>query len=441
VDQGAPNAATARWEGQLEPLWEILPLYDQRVAGQGRIAVDVTGTLAQPPPSGEGVIDNRTYEHIVAGTLIEKFDLRATVDQGQVIKVSLSGTDGGTGRISGEGSANVSDLAGKPIEVTVRFDQATLVRRDDVTASASGSVAFRGTPARGRLEGKITTERVDIRLVNQLPPSVVTLGVTEVNTAGEPRSDEEASKPADPSQIDLDITVDLPRAVYVQGRGLESEWGGSFRITGTTGAPRIEGSLSVIRGQFTFAGKRFNLTKGVITLDGGQEIEPRIDIVAEYDATGITATVSVSGMASDPKLALSSSPPLPQGEILPRVLFGKNASQLSAVEGAQLALAIQGLASGGGGLGDNVLSKIQNTLGIDVLSVESTGEGGSDAALRVGKYISDDIYVETVQGSTPGSTVYRVEVELFDNIAAESTFSQGTGDTSGSVGLNWEYRY
>ncbi len=441
VDQRAPIAATARWEGQLEPLWEILPLSDQRLAGQGRIAFDVTGTVAQPRPSGEVVIDNGTYEHFVAGTLIENLDLRATVDSGQVVKVTLSGTDGGAGRISGEGSANVSDLAGKLIDATVRLDRATLVRRDDVTAAASGSVAFRGTPAQGRLEGKITTDRVDIRLVNQLPPSVVTLGVTEVNAPGQSRSDEEASKPAEPSQIDLDITVDLPKEVYVQGRGLESEWGGSFHITGTTGSPRIEGSLSVIRGQFTFAGKRFKLTKGAVILDGGQEIEPRIDIVAEYTADDFTATISISGKASDPKLALSSSPPLPQEEILPRVLFGKNASQLSALEAAQLAIAVQSLASGGGGFAETALSKVQNTLGIDVLSVESTGEDGTGAALRAGKHIGDNIYVETVQGTEPGSTVYRVEVEIFDNIAAESSVSQGTGDTSGSVGLKWEYRY
>ncbi len=441
VDERAPIAATARWEGQLEPLWELLPLPDQRLAGLGRIAVDVGGTIAQPMPSGEVTINNGTYEHFVAGTLIESLDLSATVDRAQVIKITLSGTDGGTGRISGDGTANVSDLAGKPIEVAVRFDQATLVRRDDVTATATGKVGFSGTATRGRLEGKITTDRVDIRLVDQLPPSVVTLDVTEVNAKGEPRSGLQEQEPPEPSQIDLDLTVDLPRQVYVNGRGLESEWGGSFRITGTTGAPVIEGSLSIIRGQFNFAGKRFVLTKGVVTLDGGKEIEPRIDIVAEYSQGDFTATISISGPASDPKLELSSSPPLPQEEILPRVLFGKNASQLSALEAAQLAIAVQGLTSGGGGVAETLLSNVQNTLGIDVLSVESTGDDGQDAALRAGKYIGDRIYVETVQGTQPGSTVYRVEVEITDSISLESSVGEGTQDASGSVGVKWEYRY
>jgi len=222
---------------------------------------------------------------------------------------------------------------------------------------------------------------------------------------------------------------------------LESEWGGSFRITGTTGAPLVEGSLSVIRGQFTFSGKRFELTRGVISLDGGKEIEPRIDIVATYTQGDFTATISVSGMASDPKLVLSSSPPLPQSEILPRVLFGKNASQLSALEAAQLAIAVQGLTSGGGGVADNLLSSVQNTLGIDVLSVESTGEDGQDAALRAGKHIGDRVYVETVQGTQPGSTSYRVEVKIIDNLSAVSTVGQGTEDTSGFFGLQWQHRY
>jgi len=441
VDERAPIAAKARWEGQLETLWEMLPLSDQRLAGLGRIVFDVTGTVAQPRPNGEITVKNGTYEQFVAGTLIKDLDLSATVDRAQVVKITLSGNDGGTGRISGSGTANVSDLGGKPIEVTVRFDQATLVRRDDVTASATGSVSFRGTVTKGRLEGKITTDRVDVRLVNQLPPSVVTLGVTEVHAKGDPRSGIQESQPAEPSQIDLDITLDLPKAVYVKGRGLESEWGGSFHVTGTTGAPRVEGILKIIRGQFTFAGKRFNLTKGVVTLDGGKEIEPRIDIVAEYTEGDFSASITITGKASDPKLALSSSPPLPEGEILPRVLFGKDSSQLSVTEAAQLALALQGLASGGSSIGDDVLSKIQDTLGIDVLSVESTGEDGQGTGVRIGRYIGDRVYVETVQGTQPGSTVYRVEVKIIDNLSAVSSVGQGTTNASGFLGLQWQYRY
>ena len=188
-------------------------------------------------------------------------------------------------------------------------------------------------------------------------------------------------------------------------------------------------------------GKRFTIPKGVVTLDGGTEIEPRIDIAAEYTQGDFTATISVSGPASDPKLVLSSSPPMPQSEILPRILFGRNSSQLSAVQAAQLALALQALASGGSSVGDDVISKIQNTLGIDVLSVESVGEDGQGTGVRVGRYIGDRVYVETVQGSQPGSTIYRVEVKIIGNLSAESTIGQGTGDASGFLGLRWEYRY
>lgn len=441
VDQRAPIAAKVRWAGQVEPLWELLPLTDQRLAGQGRIVIDVAGTLAEPRPTGEIVIQKGTYEQFLAGTLIKALDVRVSVDQRRTVKVSLSGNDGGSGRISGDGTANMADLAGTPAQVTVRFDKATLVRRDDITASATGSVSFRGTAARGRLEGKITTDRVDIRLVDKLPPSVVTLDVTEVHAKGHPTSEMPESKQAEPSLIDLDLTLDLPRAVYIQGRGLESEWGGSFRVTGTTGTPRVEGTLSIIRGQFNFVGKRFRLAKGVVTLDGGKNIEPRIDIAAEYTSGDFTATISISGPASDPKLALSSSPPMPESEILPRILFGKDSSQLSAVQAAQLALALQGLASGGSSIGDDVISRIRDTFGIDVLSVENVGEDGQGTGVRVGRYIGDRIYVETVQGSQPGSTVYRVQVKITDTLSAESSIGQGTENASGFVGLRWEYRY
>ena len=76
-----------------------------------------------------------------------------------------------------------------------------------------------------------------------------------------------------------------------------------------------------------------------------------------------------------------------------------------------------------------------------MLSVESTGEDGQGTGVRIGRYIGDRVYVETVQGSQPGSTVYRVEVKIIDNLSAVSSVGQGTEDASGFLGLQWQYRY
>ena len=52
------------------------------------------------------------------------------------------------------------------------------------------------------------------------------------------------------SSIVLDLTIALPGQVFVRGRGLESEWAGSFTVTGTAADPQVQGSIQPVRGSF-----------------------------------------------------------------------------------------------------------------------------------------------------------------------------------------------
>jgi len=50
------------------------------------------------------------------------------------------------------------------------------------------------------------------------------------------------------------------------------------------------------------------------------------------DGRGTTATLRVTGLADAPRFDFSSSPPLPQDEIMAQLLFGENAAQLTALK-------------------------------------------------------------------------------------------------------------
>ena len=153
----------------------------------------------------------------------------------------------------------------------------------------------------------------------------------------------------------------MPGNIFVRGHGLESEWRGRLTITGTSAAPVIAGSLEQIRGSVDLLGKTFTLTRGAITFDGSPKLDPVLDIVAEASAADITAQVNISGLASAPKITLSSTPSVPQDEILARVLFNRGVGQITAGEGLQLAAAAGTLAGGGPG----VLDRLRGGLGLD----------------------------------------------------------------------------
>src|SRR6202030_4639722 len=129
----------------------------------------------------------------------------------------------------------------------------------------------------------------------------------------------------------------------VQGRGLDAEMGGELKISGTTSAPIVTGGFDLIRGSFSFALTRLNFTSGRVSFNGAglrNKIDPTLDFTAQTTVADATATLKITGFADAPQFELSSSPPLPQDEILARLLFGESASQLSALQVAQIGAAL-----------------------------------------------------------------------------------------------------
>jgi translocation and assembly module TamB len=166
----------------------------------------------------------------------------------------------------------------------------------------------------------------------------------------------------------------------------------------------------VIRGTFSFGGRRFDLDDGIVTFTGAQPINPRIALSASTEVEGITATLNVSGSANSPRIALTSTPALPQDEILARIFFGNSVTQLSAMQAVQLAASLNSLRGSGGGL--NPLGKLRSASGFDRLRIlgadKTTGRG---TAIAAGMHISNDIYIEVITDAR-GFTATQLDVAL-----------------------------
>jgi translocation and assembly module TamB len=203
--------------------------------------------------------------------------------------------------------------------------------------------------------------------------------------------------------------VRAPGRVYVRDRGLDSEWSVDLRVTGTSTSPRVFGEARLIRGRFTLAGRVFDAESGLIRFNGSPE-EALISLAAEMSSPEITARIVLSGPVSDPAIELSSTPALPQDEILPQALFGRASEDLSALEAAQLAASLAQLA---GQASLDIAGAARDLVGLDRLDVRETGTG-----LRVagGKYLTRDVYLEVARtgvGETETQVEWRVRPQLF----------------------------
>lgn len=437
-----PIEALVRWRGRVNDLWNLVPVVGHRLYGQGFVTAGVTGTLAEPELTADARITDGRYENLEYGTVLTNLRLEASRGAGGTVQVALTGDDAARGDLRMEATATLTDDGDLVIEADGGLTRATLVRRDDVRVTISGDLGFSGPLNGGAFTADLVVDNGLFRLVNTLGGGVRTLDVVEEGSGRQPlilapeevEAAEAEAEAAAPVVVGLDVSVTIPNRFYVRGRGLESEWSGALRVTGTSDAPTLVGQLQVVRGQFDLIGNNFFFEEGVIEFPGGRRIEPVLNITAVSEAAGdVTAIIRVTGTGSDPEIEMTSRPALPEDEVMARVLFGRGLQDLGPVEALQVANAVRVLTGFGGG-GPGITEVIAGTLGVDTIRV---GGGAEGPALEVGKYLTEDIYVGVEQGITSESTGVNVEVQLTPSISMEG---KTTGRGS-EVGVNWQKDY
>ena len=441
-------AVQLQGSGQLEHLADLLPLGEDRVSGHFATNMAVGGTVGAPAANGRLQLSDARYENFATGAVLTKMQADVVGDRDRFTLTSFSASDTASGTLKVRGNVALRGPAGPTAQLSATLDNFRVAARDEAVATASGDVSIAGPLTAPKITAPLTINRADINLPGSLPPSVVVVKVVETNSkTGKPPPPAAANQPpALPAM--LDIKIDMPGNIFVRGHGLDSEWRGKLAITGTSAAPAISGSLEQIHGSVDLLGKTFTLTRGAITFDGSAKLDPVLDIVAETSTADITAQVQISGVASAPKVTLSSTPPVPQDEILSRVLFDRGVGQLSAGEGIQLAAAAATLAGGGPGVLDN----LRGRLGLDWFKLGSSpggpttgtlnpraaagSSGAGSTALSAGKYIAPGVSVGVSQGVSPPTSKVTVEIEVMRHLTIG-----GEAGQSGSTGLGVNYNY
>ncbi len=434
-DLPADGRLAGRLDAQLElaRLVALAGLDDQSLKGTLNVGLTLNGTVGAPGVAGTIEMQDGSYANGTTGTVLRAISLRAEASERQIVIKEFKATDGGKGSLSGDGTLAVDPAAHFPLTLGLQMKNARLVRRDDVTATVSGKLALSGDFSQLKLGGGVTVDRADLGIPDSTGPDVAVIPVKEVGGARTPAAPPPSSGTSLP--LTMDLKIDLPGQVFVRGRGLESEWQGKLQVTGPLDKLRLVGTLEVRRGYVLFLDQRLVLTKGIITFGGAVPPDPTVDIEATAKKGDLTAIVRIQGQALKPNLTLSSEPALPQDEILSRLLFDREASQITPVQAGQLAFALNRLRGGGG---FDVMGKIRSLLHVDTLDVTNSDNGSNEQTVRAGKYLNQDVYVEVQKGAADQSGKARVEVEIAPNVSVQAE----TGENAqGGVGIQWRYDY
>ena len=174
----------------------------------------------------------------------------------------------------------------------------------------------------------------------------------------------------------------------------------------------------------------------MIRFDGEVPADPALDITANANATGLNAQIRVTGNALTPEIGFASTPPLPQDELLSRLLFGTSITNLSAPEALQLAAAVAALRNGDAGL--NPINAVRRAAGLDRLRIlPADPQTGQGTAVAAGKYVTRRLYAEVVTDGQ-GYSATRVEFQVTRWLSLLSSIST-IGRQSVNVRVSKDY--
>jgi translocation and assembly module TamB len=445
VPLSAAGAVELRAKGRLDLtiLDPVLTAGGRRIQGELTLDAAMEGSFAAPRITGTARLAKGEMQDFTNGLRLTGMTAEVAADGATVRLVDLRAA-AGPGTLTASGT--VAPLAdGIPVALTITARNAKPLASDLLTAALDADLTLRGKAAEHLdLAGQIRVQRADINIPDSFPPGVAVLNVKQRGVKPPP--------PAPPGlALGLDLTIDAPQQVFVRGHGLDAEMGGTLRLGGTLAAPQIAGGFDLRRGTFSLASETLNFTSGRVSFDGsriGRQLDPTLHFVAESSAASVTATLTVTGYADAPQIAISSVPELPQDEALAQLLFGQSVKQLSPFQLAEIAQAVAALSGVGGGL--DPLAAVRKGLGLDRLSA-GTGSSGSGASLQAGKYIANGVYVGAQQGSTSGSTRAQVQIDLTKHLKLDTNVGSGgaapaTGitpdnDPGSSIGFTYQLEY
>jgi autotransporter translocation and assembly factor TamB len=346
------TAGTARARGSLGPGGRLDATLDARMplaallapvtdvsGAEGTVAAQaqVTGTLAEPIVRGEGSLTGGRLALRGLPTALRDITARAVATPGSIhIADARASLGSGTIQAAGEASLSARTLGGYRLRITAR--DIPLRPLEGLDTHWNADLDFTGAAGRSLLSG-------EARLVRgTYSRDLITLSaLTEPRqAAGGPRGE----------GIPLNVRVNLDDNLLVRTSMARMRVGGTLTVRGTTAAPIVLGAIEARDGTLVLRGQRYQLERAVVRFTDPRRIEPILDVTATARIRDYDVTMRVTGRIRDLDMRLSSSPSLPQDQLLSLVAFGTTSGETGqggALAGEAAGLVIRELLDLSGG--------------------------------------------------------------------------------------------
>ncbi|MGD1978416.1 MAG: translocation/assembly module TamB domain-containing protein [Akkermansiaceae bacterium] len=315
---------------RIRPFVPIITMVD------GTLGLDVTvsGTLSEPKLAGSGEV--RIAKMRLEESPISNFRdsvIKASFAENKVtILPSTIKASGGTATLGG--TIEITPEAPR-FDVSLSGKYILLYRNADFTFRGNPDLKLSGTLDSATISGKLgIVESLIYKDVEILP-----FGVSRTSEIPSPNLPtfvprklarrKAPTRPTGPMTWKLDIDIETIDPVLIRGNLAKGQVTGRAKVGGTIGDPTTSGTLKTEKLVADLPFSELEVQTGIITLRPDSLTNPVINLRGRSEVGQYVIQVYLSGPVQNPKLVLTSDPPMPEGEIMLLLATGSASDQLS----------------------------------------------------------------------------------------------------------------
>ena len=378
-----------------------------RSSGDASLHAQVRGPMDNPVFSGNATISNGRVRYFSLPHSLQDINGRLDFDaQGIRIVDVVAQLGGGPVRFGGRIGLDGYKLG--TVDLTADGEDLNLRYPEQFRSTVDAALTLRGNPSLMVLGGMVTIK--DGIYTKRFEPNVDIFSLTSGGGSDLPAAvSETATLP-----VRYDVKVLAPGTLRLQNNLARMVARADLTLNGTYDNPVILGRADIERGEVTFEGNRYRITRGTIDFQNPNRTEPFFDLEAETRIRVAAAaetyriTFAVSGTLNGRmNMELNSDPPLPTVNII-SLLFGQATDlanpELQALRPQAATQSEEQLLKAGilrvlaGGITGSVARAVEQTLGVTNVQISPSLGREADpltptARLIVGTRLSDRAYL------------------------------------------------
>ncbi len=313
VQIASPYALDLNADGHLN--LKLLRSFSPNVlaSGMSNFSIHFGGTVGQPDTRGRVDISNGAISVADLPNGLSQINGRLTLAQDRLLIENLTAHTGGGELALGGFIAFRNQLY---FDVTATGNDVRLRYPPGISASANASLHYRGSEQNSQLSGTITILRFAMDphfdfaqyLARAKGPVVATQNPLLDN-------------------LRLDVHIVSTPELQVETSLAKLSGDADLRIRGTVASPAVLGRVNIAEGNISFSGTKYRLDRGDITFSNPQVIQPVINVEMSARVRGYDVSIGFHGPVEKLGITYRSDPPLPSGDIIALLAFGRTREQ------------------------------------------------------------------------------------------------------------------